>query len=343
MVRRIAENDPQHQEWNYDMNALVPVSSTMNALVPHTMDEAIRLAELMARAKMVPKHLHDDVGTCFLIVEQALRWQMSPFAVAQCTSNIGGKLMWEGKLIAAAASSCGAITGEFDYQFEGDPKNPETLSVIASATRASDGQVRTMKLSWLDAKTDNQFWKKQPEQQLSYAVARVWCRRWTPGVILGVFAPEEFNKVDTFNGTTIDHAEAEAPPSPPTRRDAINEAVPLRTTTTPPPNGKKRHSVAPPPGAPDADWRACLDWVAPALAKLRTRATVVEVGNGPTCSDIIANGPEWARAELSQLLADNYGRFPEPEEPTPTATPGTEAELPEVEIAGEAKMASGDD
>lgn len=214
------------------MNAIVPASSTGgNVLMPHNIDEAMRLADLMARAKMVPKHLQGDVGTCFMVVEQALRWQMSPFAVAQCTSSIGGKLMYEGKLVAAAATSCGAIVGEFDYTFDGDPAKPETLSVTATATRASDNQPRAMTLKWVDAKTDNQFWKKQPEQQLTYAAARVWCRRWSPGVILGVFAPEEFDRagpVDTFTGTTIDATATPVEAS--SSEEARPEATPRRQT-----------------------------------------------------------------------------------------------------------------
>src|SRR4029079_658747 len=105
------------------MNALIPTSGG-NVLMPHNIDDAMRLAELMAKAKMVPKHLQGDVGTCFMVVEQALRWQMSPFAVAQCTSSIGGNLMYEGNLVAPAATSCGAIVGEFDYEFEGDQAKP---------------------------------------------------------------------------------------------------------------------------------------------------------------------------------------------------------------------------
>lgn len=132
--------------------------------------------------------------------------------------------------------------------------------------------------------------------------------------------------------------------TPPPRSERPPAWEPPRTVARPPPappatsppNGTVRHSVAPPRGAPDADWRACLDWVAPALTRLRTRENVVEVANGPTCSDIIANGPEWARAELSQLLADNYGRFPTEPEPEPPS-----GELPEVEIRGADKLSAG--
>jgi len=189
--------------------ARAPSSHDPGALVPRTLPEAMRMAEVMASARRVPDHLQGDVGSCFMIIEQAVRWQMSPFLVAQCTSNIGGKLCYEGKLIAAALTSTGAIVGEFDYEFSGDPKKPETLKVIATATRASDRQRKTVELAWIDAKTQNKFWNTQPEQQLIYAVSRVWGRRWTPGPMLGVYAPEEIEEIEVQS--TVISSEPEKP------------------------------------------------------------------------------------------------------------------------------------
>lgn len=192
------------------MNALTPMSAGAsrggNVLVPENMDQAMRLATVMASTKMVPKHLQGDVGTCLMVVEQSMRWKASPFAVAQCTSNIGGKLAYEGKLIAAILPSCGAIIGELSYAYQGDPKQPATLSVTVSGVRASDNETKTITLEWSKAKTTNEFWVKQPEQQLCYAGARVWARRWTPGPLLGIYAPEEFDEArrDNFAGTTLE-------------------------------------------------------------------------------------------------------------------------------------------
>ena len=76
-----------------------------NALMPRDMDQAIRMAKAMSSTKLVPKHLRDDPGACLMIVEQAARWNMSPFAVAQCTSLIGEKLMYEGKIIAQSENT----------------------------------------------------------------------------------------------------------------------------------------------------------------------------------------------------------------------------------------------
>jgi hypothetical protein len=165
----------------------------------------VRLAEMMSRAKLVPAHLQGSPGDCLMVVEQAMRWQMSPFAVAQCAASIKGKLMFEGKLIAAAVESSGAVEGFLDYQFSGEGAGRK---IVVSGRRRGEAEPRTVEVALKDAKTDNRMWQIQPDQQLVYHGARVWARRWTPAVILGVYSPEEFSTapapVDTFVGPTID-------------------------------------------------------------------------------------------------------------------------------------------
>lgn len=174
------------------------VVASPDALTPHGLSEAMQLANLMTKAKVLPKHLQNDPGTCLMVIEQAMRWRMSPFAVAQCTSNIGGKLMFEGKLVAAACQSIGAIVGHFDYAFDGEG---DQRSVTVSATRTGESEPRAVKIAWWEVATENVMWKKQPDQQLVYAGTRVWARRWAPAAILGVYSPEEFDV-----GTVIDGA-----------------------------------------------------------------------------------------------------------------------------------------
>jgi len=161
-------------------------------LEPRNMDEALRLAEFMARARTLPKHLQASPGDCLMVVEQAMRWGMSPFAVAQATSVISGKMMYEGKLVAAAVETSGAITGQLDYTFTGQG---ESRSIEVSATRRGETNPRTVTVTLREARTDNQMWKRQPDQQLVYHGARVWARRWTPAVILGVYSREEMGQI----------------------------------------------------------------------------------------------------------------------------------------------------
>jgi hypothetical protein len=187
------------------MNAIVPASSqqasTSLGLVPRNMQEAMQLAEMMARGKMMPEHLRNS-GDALMVVEQAMRWSMSPFAVAQSTFNIKGKLLFAGTIVAAAIENSGAIQGLIDYQFSGEGPNRK---VTVIATRRGEAEPRTVEVVLKDAQTTNEIWKKQPDQQLCYHGARVWARRWTPGVMLGVYTPEEWRDQpqDNFSGTTI--------------------------------------------------------------------------------------------------------------------------------------------
>lgn len=187
------------------MNAIVPASSqqasTSLGLVPRNMQEAMQLAEMMARGKMMPEHLKNS-GDALMVVEQAMRWNMSPFAVAQSTFNIKGKLLFAGTIVAAAIENSGAIQGLMDYQFSGEGQNRK---VTVSALRRGEAEPRTVEVVLKDAVTGNDIWKKQPDQQLVYHGARVWARRWTPGVMLGVYTPEEWREQppDNFAGTTI--------------------------------------------------------------------------------------------------------------------------------------------
>lgn len=162
------------------------------------MTGAMHLAKVMSSAKMVPNHLQGSPGDCLMVIEQAMRWQMSPFAVAQATAVVRGKMCFEGKLVAAAIQTSGVLEGRLNYEFEGDGQGRK---VICSGLIRGEKKPRTVEVLLKDAKTDNQWWTKTPDQMLSYHSARVWARRHTPEVMLGVYAPEEF---DTPSGHVVD-------------------------------------------------------------------------------------------------------------------------------------------
>jgi len=187
------------------MNAIVPAGGSANVLMPTNMESAIRLAEMMSLGKIgIPEHLRKNPGDCLLIVEQAMRWGMSPFAVAACTSVINGKLNFEGKLVAAALNGSGIMAARLEYEYSG--AGPD-LKVTVRGTIKGETKPREITLWLKEAKTTNGMWVKQPEQQLCYAGTRVWARRHAPEVMLGVYSPEEFDAQtvrDTFRGTTLD-------------------------------------------------------------------------------------------------------------------------------------------
>ena len=189
------------------MNAITTVGGS--SLVPHDMNGAMQMANMMSTGRLVPAHLQKSPGDCLMVIEQAMRWNMSPFAVAQCTSVIQGRMMFEGKLVAAAVQSSGILDGRLNYEFAGEG---EKQSITVSGTIKGEAKPREMSVALKDAKTTNQMWTKQPQQQLVYFATRAWARRHTPEVMLGVYSPEEFpagsfdkpHALDTFRGTTLD-------------------------------------------------------------------------------------------------------------------------------------------
>jgi RecT family len=170
------------------MNAVVPFASA--GLVPSNMSEAMRLAEMMATAKLVPVALQKSPADCLMVIQQAIRWDMDPFAVAQECSVIQGKLMHSGKLVAAVVNARGNLAERLSFSYEGEGDN-RTITV----TGRLQGELspRTVSVRLSEAKTNNKVWQTQPDQQLMYHGTRVWARRHTPELMLGVYSPEEFD------------------------------------------------------------------------------------------------------------------------------------------------------
>lgn len=191
-------NDPENPTEEPPANALStqvaqpPSAMAASWLTPTNLEAGLRLADLMSKAKLVPQHLQGQPSDCLLVISQAARWGMDPFAVAQSTAVVRGKLCYEGKLVAAALVATRAIEeGGLDYEFEGEGQG---MSIIISGTPRGSGKLRTMRGSVLGWRTENGQWDKDPQSMLVYRGTRQWARLYAPACILGVVTPDE---VDT--------------------------------------------------------------------------------------------------------------------------------------------------
>lgn len=286
----------------------------MNALVPSDASGAMQLANMMSTGKLVPNHLQRSPGDCLMVIEQAMRWGMSPFAVAQCTSVIQGKLMFEGKLVAAALNSSGVLKGRLDYKFSGEGA---TRSITVIGTLKGESEPRDISVELKDAKTSNGMWTKQPDQQLVYFATRAWARRHAPEVMLGVYSPEEFDeqpKRDNFAGTTIE-AKAEAAqifyPARKTAAEEIGDSLPDHSAPHPldEPNGTK--------------W---LKNLRDLLGACVTEDQVVEIAGHPTVEKALKSAPDGIKTMINDYLTDAYARFKTSEQEADAADPPTEAD-----------------
>lgn len=178
------------------MNAVVPIEKPAAipqtfGLVPSSMGEAMQLAKMMADAKLVPAALQKSPADCLMVIQQAIRWQMDPFAVAQECSVIQGKLMHSGKLVAAVINARGGLAERLAFAYEGEGDN---RTITVSGRVHGEVEPRTVTVKIKDARTANKVWTSQPDQQLMYHGSRVWARRHAPELMLGVYSPEEFDE-----------------------------------------------------------------------------------------------------------------------------------------------------
>jgi len=153
-----------------------------------------RIATVMAHCKYVPNDLIKDqdsaVSNCFLIVNQAVRWGMDPFALAQSSYFVSGKIGFDGKAVAAAVNSDPRLRGRLDYAFEGQG---DAMKVTVSGTFRDSGETKTITGTVAKWKTSQGLWGKDPEQALVYRGSRQWARRWMPDRLMGVYSNDELD------------------------------------------------------------------------------------------------------------------------------------------------------
>lgn len=179
---------------------LVPVSMDFDNPVSLYLDSALfdqvqRVAKLMTTASLVPGHLRgvDKFSDCFLVVSQAFRWRMDPFAVAQHTFVLQGKLGYEGKLIAAVVNTSPRVAGSLNYTYAG---TGQERSVVVTGQLKGEDKPRSVSGTVGQWKTGNEKWAQIPDQMLAYRGAREWARRHMPEAVLGIWADDEVAEID---------------------------------------------------------------------------------------------------------------------------------------------------
>lgn len=168
-----------------------------------------RVAAMMYRSKFVPKHLQgvDNMADCVMVVAQALRWKADPFAVAQHTYVVSGKLGYEGKLIAAMVNSSPKLKDNLNFEYSGEGKSRK---VVVSGKLTGSKTLRTIEGTVGAWETTNSQWNKNPDQMLAYRGAREWARRHMPEVLLGVNADDDIAPQSPIRDITPKNQTAQA-------------------------------------------------------------------------------------------------------------------------------------
>ncbi|MBN7804855.1 hypothetical protein JZX86_05690 [Agrobacterium rosae] len=203
-----------------------------------------RVATVMARSTLMPESLYMEgkkdnktplpyeqiLSNCFLVVNQAVRWGLDPFAVAQCVSVVHGKLCYEGKLVAAVLQAKLGMnlhhhiigSGEETRVYMSDrPFNEEVTigdktgqlvtflkpGIRVPGFRLFDGSVA----EWKTNGANSPWSPKNFPRMLIYRGTRDWCRIYEPATMLGVYTDDEM--VD-MEDTTRSRAARDITPKP---------------------------------------------------------------------------------------------------------------------------------
>ncbi|HYE07699.1 MAG TPA: recombinase RecT [Planctomycetota bacterium] len=203
-----------------------PAALGFLAAATSTFEGIEKLAALMAKMGTMPDHLKDKPADCFRIVVQAAKWGMDPFAVAECTSLVHGRLCWEGKLVAAALTAMNAIDGRLVYETTGSGQD----AAITVTGKPRGGELCSIRGTVKDWRTVTKgrdggiipnAWDKDPMSMLVYRGTRQWARLYAPEALLGVVTPDEREEIREVEGVVVSSVpeakpakEREAPMTP---------------------------------------------------------------------------------------------------------------------------------
>jgi len=224
------------------MNDIAPIESwrPSAAINPERLDYLWKLSERIAQSSIVPESLRGErkgavfndfdemvvLSNVFAVVEQADRWNISPFALMASSSIVRGKLMFEGKVIAAVLESLFGI--KLHAYFSGEP-NTVGYHVYLSDVELPDEVIdqlepgyRHPRFQIMDGSVDewktdgnNSPWRPATYgKMLVYRGTREWSRVYKPSAIMGVLGDDEVTEMllEQHARQAVPIAERFAPP-----------------------------------------------------------------------------------------------------------------------------------
>ncbi len=197
------------------------LSTQAMVLSEQNLDRLMAFAKIMATGKVTVPDAVRNEGDCLAITMQAIQWRMNPFAVAQKTHIIQGKLGYEAQLVNAVINTMAPTKDRIHYEWFGpwdkivgrfvmktsqkgneyrapgwDLKDETGVGIKVWATLKGESEPRILELMLSQAATRNStLWAEDPRQQLAYLGVKRWARLYCPDVILGVYTPDEVEQI----------------------------------------------------------------------------------------------------------------------------------------------------
>lgn len=328
VYRPPAALDPKRMEFLWELANRITDSS----LVP----ESLRSTGPKEKKEALPRG--QVVANVFFVVEQADRWNMSPFALISCAAIVQGKLGFEGKVIAAVLEANFGVSLEYSWTGEGENMQIQVIALdrkTGEVLKNKDGTLKEINgtvSGWRTTGTGNPWVPRNYPKMLAYRGAREWARLYKPAAIMGVLSDDDLFEIemeqraqaavevrpslrDRISGgqsaaaTGFDAAAIQqqiaAPTSQPMAVEPLDdrEAIPARQTEQRAERTKAKAAPAADPPARTAAAR--LDEI---LSGMTTRADVIAAANKFSTEEKIAPADQ---AELRAVTVKHMDRVQE--------------------------------
>lgn len=173
---------------NRDVSSAITVG--VGGITFQNAGEVMEYAKMMAvSGSAVPKHLRGQPGACLGIIDDAIRFRTSPYALARKSYFVNDNLAYEAQVIAGVINAFAPLKQRPDIKWEGEGLDRVCI-VIAEFKGGAVREVKSPKLKDIHPK-NSPLWKSDPDQQQSYYTLRSFARRWCPEIILGIYDVEE--------------------------------------------------------------------------------------------------------------------------------------------------------
>ena len=242
------------------LKAPAPLPTSATSSVAVSMDtvagfEALqRIAKLFASSEIVPKRYRDNMPSCFIAVDMAVRMGANPMLVMQNLYDIEGNPSWSAKFLIATFNKCGRFTA-IRYQFQGQETTDEwgcrAVSNELSTGETIIGPLITIGLAKKEGWFRNKKWQTVPELMLRYRAAAWMVNTYAPEIAMGLRTVEEeqdkvYDITPDTNGTFHMTTEEIRRPVPAEEEAEAQQPEPSKQEKNPP-RPRKEKVVEPEP------------------------------------------------------------------------------------------------
>ena len=305
------------------MNAVteVPNGALLSFIERAAKDESFDVAKFETLLRVRRDEAHDHARRVFNQAMAICQSEMLPVLRSTANKGVGGKYA---KLEDIDQQMRPIYTSHgFSVRFgSAPPPQPGWLRITCTVAHESG----YFEENYLDSPVSNQGAQggrmaMTPVQAVGSVVT--YLRRYLLGMVFNIVQADVVGEDD--DGEAPRAAAAATPRAPRIAERAPAYEAPPGSTS----------AEKPLPDYTDAQWDAWIAKLRNACGVVQHRQELVEIADPKRMvGKALAEGPDWVKRDISEILAKNFKRFVEaPEEP--------EGELPEVEIEGERNVMAG--